>query len=55
LALMRERQVEKHIPPQLFELPTVLLCSEAAPERCHRRLVLEYLGQAWGGIDIIHL
>ncbi|MDQ3460400.1 MAG: DUF488 domain-containing protein [Deinococcota bacterium] len=55
LTLMRERQVEEHIAPQLFDVPTVLLCSEATPEQCHRRLVLEYLGQAWGDLDIIHL
>jgi hypothetical protein len=32
-----------------------LLCSEAGPERCHRRLVLEYLDREWGGIRAVHL
>jgi hypothetical protein len=41
---------------ELFEeAPTALLCSEAGPERCHRRLVLEYLDREWGGIRAVHL
>jgi uncharacterized protein (DUF488 family) len=55
LALMRERRVEEMIDPQLFEIPTVLLCSEATAEHCHRRLVLEYLQEKWGKIEITHL
>ena len=55
LALMRERRVEEKISPQLFAIPTVLLCSEATAEHCHRRLVLEYLQEKWGDIEIIHL
>lgn len=55
LALMAERQVEKHIDRRLFEKPTVLLCSEATAECCHRRLVLEYLKEKWDGLEIVHL
>jgi len=55
LALMRERQVEDQIDQRLFDIPTVLLCSEASPERCHRRLVLEYLQSKWGGMTVKHL
>lgn len=55
LSLMRERRVEEKLSRDLFDVPTVLLCSEAAPERCHRRLVLEYLNRAWGGIRAVHL
>ena len=55
LALMRERRVEESIDPKLFAIPTVLLCSEATAEHCHRRLVLEYLREKWGEIEIIHL
>ena len=55
LALMRERQIENKINRRLFEKPTVLLCSEATAERCHRRLVLEYLQEKWGDIKIVHL
>ncbi|HEX9056241.1 MAG TPA: DUF488 domain-containing protein [Ktedonobacterales bacterium] len=55
LALMSERRIEGRISPTLFDTPTVLLCSEATAERCHRRLVLEYLQSKWGGLSIIHL
>jgi len=55
LALMATREVERHIQRALFAVPTVLLCSEATPERCHRRLVAEYLRDRWGAVEIIHL
>ncbi|MBI4492217.1 MAG: DUF488 domain-containing protein [Chloroflexi bacterium] len=55
LALMAERQVEERIDRALFEWPTVLLCSEATAERCHRRLVVEYLRQKWGDLAVTHL
>ena len=55
LDLMAERKVEDDIPREWFEEPTVLLCSESAPERCHRRLVVEYLSEAWGDIQAVHL
>jgi uncharacterized protein (DUF488 family) len=55
LELLRERRVEDALDRDLFEVPTVLLCSEAGPEHCHRRLVLEYLDRAWGGIRAVHL
>jgi uncharacterized protein (DUF488 family) len=32
-----------------------LLCSEATPEHCHRRLLAEYLGEQLDGIVIEHL
>jgi uncharacterized protein (DUF488 family) len=32
-----------------------LLCSEAVPHHCHRRLVAEYLREHWAGVDIVHL
>lgn len=53
--LIRERRVEETLDRNLFGVPTVLLCSEAEPEHCHRRLVLEHLNQAWGGIRVVHL
>lgn len=55
LTLMRERCIEEKLEPQLFQIPTVLLCSEPAAERCHRRLVLEYLQEKWGNVQIVHL
>jgi uncharacterized protein (DUF488 family) len=55
LALMAERQIERNLDPALFERPTVLLCSEPTAERCHRRLVVEYLREKWGNVTISHL
>ncbi len=55
LALMGERRIENRIPRRLFEVPTVLLCSEHTAEHCHRRLVLEYLQDKWGGFEVSHL
>ena len=55
LKLMRERRVEEALDRNLFGTPTALLCSEATPEHCHRRLVLEYLDRKWGDIRAVHL
>jgi uncharacterized protein (DUF488 family) len=55
LALMRSRQIESQISKDLFLKKTVLLCSEATPEHCHRRLVLEYLQKHWDGVTMRHL
>lgn len=54
-ALLRERRVEEHLDESDFAEPTALLCSEATPEHCHRRLVAEYLRAKWGDLEIIHL
>lgn len=32
-----------------------LLCSEKEPDRCHRRLVAEYLEKRWGDVRTRHL
>lgn len=55
LTLMRDRRVEAVLDSHLFDMPTVLLCTEPTAEHCHRRLVLEYLREKWGGIEIVHL
>jgi uncharacterized protein (DUF488 family) len=55
LELMRQRGIESRLERSLLDGPTVLLCSEATAERCHRRLVLEYLRDRWGKFDIVHL
>lgn len=52
--LMREREIEKSIAPDLIE-NSVLLCSEEKPHQCHRRLVAEYLRECWGDVQIQHL
>lgn len=55
LALLGQRNVEQRIDRKLFDVPTVLLCSEPSAEECHRRLVAEYLARNWGDVRIIHL
>lgn len=52
--LLEGRQVEAVLSPADFN-PAVLLCSEAFPDRCHRRLAAEYLASAWGDTGIVHL
>jgi uncharacterized protein (DUF488 family) len=55
LALMRSREVEKKLSPDMFA-DACLLCSEKLPHRCHRRLALDYLAENWGGsISVSHL
>lgn len=55
LGLMEERSIESRVPREIFSRHSALLCSEHTPEKCHRRLVAEYLGQHWGNVDVIHL
>src|SRR5205085_1180361 len=54
LRLMTERQIERNLDPSIFAAPTALLCSEPTAEHCHRRLVLEYLRDKWGDLEIHH-
>ena len=37
LELISVRKIETNLSPALFDVPTVLLCSERSPQRCHRR------------------
>ncbi len=55
LDLMRKRSIEIALDRSSFEKRTVLLCSEATAEHCHRRLVVEYLAEHWGEVEIVHL
>lgn len=55
LDLMRQRRVEVCLDRSIFDVPTVLLCSEAGAEHCHRRLILEYLQKKWEELSIVHL
>lgn len=52
--LLADRAVHEKLDPALFD-KAVLLCSEAAPENCHRRLAAEHLANAWTGVKITHL
>jgi len=55
LKLMGDRRIETSLKPDLFE-NACLLCSEAAPHHCHRRLVCDYLNGKWGHVlDVKHL
>jgi uncharacterized protein (DUF488 family) len=55
-ALMDERDVPDSLDQRLFrEKACCLLCSEATPERCHRRLVAERLARSWPDVDVVHL
>lgn len=54
LELLDARKVEKRI--DLSSLNNVcLLCSEATPEHCHRRLAADYLAKSVAGLEIVHL
>ena len=54
LALMGERRIEETTPRETLD-NACLLCTEDSPDHCHRRLVLEYLQQHWGKMEVIHL
>ena len=53
LALMSERQIENRFKPEMLD-GACLLCSEATPHHCHRRLVCEYLNERWDGALEVH-
>jgi len=54
--LLSQRKIEEKLRKDLFDIPTVLLCSEPTPEHCHRRLVADYLKDKWDDeIKITHL
>lgn len=55
LDLMAERRIEAELSPDMFSERTALLCTEHTAERCHRRLVVEYLDRHWGGVAGVHL
>lgn len=53
-ALMAERQAETLVAPGDLDR-ACLLCSEPKADKCHRRLVAEYLRSKWGNVEIRHL
>jgi uncharacterized protein (DUF488 family) len=53
LKLMEERKIEHRLTPEIFE-GACLLCSEALPHHCHRRLVCEYLNDKWNNALSVH-
>jgi uncharacterized protein (DUF488 family) len=55
-ALLDERNIPHTLERDFFEEFTCcLLCSEATPEKCHRRLVAERLAASWPNVEVIHL
>jgi uncharacterized protein (DUF488 family) len=56
LQLMESRRVEDQVARELVD-QACLLCSEAEPEHCHRRLVAEYLRDKWqdAAVEITHI
>ena len=54
-ALMADRKIEERMSPEMFD-GACLLCSEATPHQCHRRLVCEYLNEKWDhALTVRHL
>ncbi len=53
-SLMDERNIPDSLKPDDFN-EACLLCSEATPEQCHRRLVAERFAKHWQDVEIIHL
>lgn len=55
-ALMDQRGIPSVLERMEFENSvSCLLCSEATPEKCHRRLVAERLAKYWPDVEILHL
>jgi uncharacterized protein (DUF488 family) len=53
-ALMESRGIQDSLSPDIVD-GACLLCSEADPRHCHRRLIAEYLRDRWGDVEIVHL
>ena len=55
VALMAERRIESRLRLEMFD-GCCLLCSEAKPHHCHRRIVCDYLNDKWGQcLNVRHL
>lgn len=54
LSLMENRRIDESLARDVMD-QGCLLCSEHEPHHCHRRLVAEYLGRKWGGLEAEHL
>jgi uncharacterized protein (DUF488 family) len=55
VALMEHRRIHEVLSATDFERRTALLCSEAGPEHCHRRLVVDFLAKRWPNVEVVHL
>lgn len=55
-SLLYTRELINHLDKTWFiEHRVCLLCSEHKPDRCHRRLVAEYIQSYWEDTEIWHL
>ena len=54
IELVSSRHIESKLDKEALD-GACLLCSEATPHHCHRRLVAEYLREKWGNLEIQHL
>ncbi len=54
LQLIKQRKIEVKLSDDLLN-QSCLLCSEAKPHHCHRRLIAEYLNRKRGNVNICHL
>jgi uncharacterized protein (DUF488 family) len=55
IEVLAKRRVESNLDVILFD-GACLLCSEHTPDRCHRRLAVEYLNSRWSNrLTIQHL
>lgn len=54
IELLRKRRVERGVDVDRL-CGAVLLCSESRPEKCHRRLVAEYLMSHLGVVEVKHI
>jgi uncharacterized protein (DUF488 family) len=56
LILLKERNMPQSLDQNIFEKhKCCLLCSEAKPDKCHRRLAAEEIQKYCKNIEIIHL
>lgn len=53
--LMGERGAYESFDREVLRRSACFLCSEAAPEYCHRRLVAEGLAATEPGLEVVHL
>lgn len=54
LPLIKERQIEDILTPDILNRGC-FLCSEPTSEKCHRRLVAEYIQVKYPEVEITHL
>jgi uncharacterized protein (DUF488 family) len=54
IKLIHARDIENKLSPLALE-DACLLCSEAEPHHCHRRLAAEYLRDHWQDVQIHHI